>query len=128
MIKTDILSSKLKYLILMNAKSTQFEIFDVWIEFDTTNNGKTIFSYDVDVKFDYEGTIDFEMYSFVDDIQKMSDKLSELISEFMITSDGKIVKGENSNCFVSDPNIYHINYEVDTKHVFNLSYKFNYHD
>lgn len=112
----------------MNAKSTQFEILDLWIEFDTTNNGEKIFSYDIDVKFDYAGVIDFEMYSFVDDIQKMSNELTELISEFMITSDGKIVKGENANCFVSDPNIYHINYEVDTKHVFNLGYKFNYHD
>lgn len=128
MINTEILSSKLKYLILMNARSTQFEMIDVYIEFDITNNGKTIYSYDVDVKFDYQGTIDFDLSSFVTDIQKMSDKLSELVSEFMITSDGKVVLGKNANCFASEPNIYTIDYEVDTKHIFNLSYKFNYHD
>jgi hypothetical protein len=128
MINTDILSSKLKYLILMNAKSTQFEIIDVYIVFDTTNNGETIFSYDVDVKFDYQGAIEFDLYSFTADIEKMMDKLSELVSEFMITSDGKLVKGENANCFASEPSIYSIDYEVDTKHIFNLSYKFNYHD
>jgi hypothetical protein len=43
------------------------------------------------------------MYSFAHDIQRMSEKLRDILSEYVITEDGKIVEGKNSNCFPTDP-------------------------
>jgi hypothetical protein len=58
----------------------------------------------------------------------MSEKLRDILSEYVISKDGKIVNGNNSNYFMTEPSIYNIDYEIDLKHIFNLGYKFHYHD
>ena len=127
MINEELLSEKLKYLITMNSKSTHFDIMNLYIEFDYIDQEHTkIANYDIDVKFDYQGALDIDMYSFAHDIQRMSEKLRDLLNEYVITNDGKIVEGKNSNCFATEPMIFNIEYEADTKHVFDLGYKFNY--
>ena len=127
MINEEVLSEKLKYLIIMNAKPKMFEIMNVYIEFDYIDQNHTkLANYDVDVKFDYQGPLEFDMYSFVHDIQRMSEKLRDIINEYVITRDGKIVEGKNSNCFTTEPLVFSIEYEADTKHIFDLGYKFNY--
>ena len=127
MINEELLKEKLKYLITMNAKSTHFDIMNVHIEFDYIDQNHTkLANYDIDVKFDYQGSIDFDMYSFAHDIQRMSEKLRDILNEYVITEEGKIVSGNNSNCFATEPMIFNIEYEADTKHIFDLGYKFNY--
>jgi hypothetical protein len=127
MINEELLSEKLKYLITMNAKSTQFDIMSIHIEFDYIDQNHTkLANYDIDVKFDYQGGIDIDMYSFAHDIQRMSEKLRDVLNEYVITEEGKIVQGKNSNCFATEPMIFNIEYEADTKHIFDLGYKFNY--
>ena len=127
MINEELLSEKLKYLITMNAKSTQFDIMSIHIEFDYIDQNHTkLANYDIDVKFDYQGALDFDMYSFAHDIQRMSEKLRDVLNEYVITEEGKIVEGKNSNCFATEPMIFNIEYEADTKHIFDLGYKFNY--
>lgn len=127
MINEEVLSEKLKYLITMNSKSTHFDIMNIYIEFDYIDQEHTkIANYDIDVKFDYQGALDIDMYSFAHDIQRMSEKLRDLLNEYVITNDGKIVEGKNSNCFSTEPMIFNIEYEADTKHVFDLGYKFTY--
>jgi len=129
MINEEVLSEKLKYLILMSAKRNQFEIMNVYVEFNYTDEShEKLESYDVDVKFDYEGSLEFEMYSFAHDIQRMSEKLRGIISEYIINQDGKIINGNDSKCYPSDPLVFSIEYKVDEKHIFDLGYKFNYHD
>jgi hypothetical protein len=129
MINEEVLSEKLKYLILMSAKRNQFEIMNVYVEFNYTDEShEKLESYDVDVKFDYEGSLEFEMYSFAHDIQRMSEKLRDVISEYIISQDGKLINGNNSKCYPSDPMVFSIEYKVDEKHIFDLGYKFNYHD
>ena len=129
MINEEVLSEKLKYLILMSAKRNQFEIMNVYVEFNYTDEShEKLESYDVDVKFDYEGSLEFEMYSFAHDIQRMSEKLRDVISEYVISQDGKLINGNNSKCYPSDPAVFSIEYKVDEKHIFDLGYKFNYHD
>ena len=129
MINEEVLSEKLKYLIIMNAKPKQFEIMSVYVEFNYTDNShEKLESYDVDVKFDYNGSLEFEMYSFAHDIQRMSEKLRDVISEYIINQDGKLINGNNSKCYPSDPMVFSIEYKVDEKHIFDLGYKFNYHD
>ena len=127
MINEELLSEKLKYLITMNAKSTQFDIMSIHIEFDYIDQNHTkLANYDIDVKFDYQGGIDIDMYSFAHDIQRMSEKLRDVLNEYVITEEGKIVEGQNSNCFATEHMIFNIEYEADTKHIFDLGYKFNY--
>ena len=129
MINEEVLSEKLKYLIIMNAKPKQFEIMSVYVEFNYTDEShEKLESYDVDVKFDYNGSLEFEMYSFAHDIQRMSEKLRDVISEYIISQDGKLINGNSSKCYPSDPLVYSIEYKVDEKHIFDLGYKFNYHD
>lgn len=129
MINEEVLSEKLKYLILMSAKRNQFEVMNVYVEFNYTDEShEKLESYDVDVKFDYEGSLEFEMYSFAHDIQRMSEKLRDVISEYVISQDGKLINGNNSKCYPSDPMVFSIEYKVDEKHIFDLGYKFNYHD
>ena len=127
MINEELLREKLEYLITMNAKSTQFDIMSVHIEFYYIDQNHTkLANYDIDVKFDYQGSIDIDMYSFAHDIQRMSEKLRDVLNEYVITEEGKIVEGKNSNCFATEPMIFNIEYEADTKHIFDLGYKFNY--
>ena len=129
MINEEVLSEKLKYLILMSAKRNQFEVMNVYVEFNYTDEShEKLESYDVDVKFDYEGSLEFEMYSFAHDIQRMSEKLRDVISEYVISQDGKLINGNSSKCYPSDPLVYSIEYKVDEKHIFDLGYKFNNHD
>jgi len=129
MINEEVLSEKLKYLILMSAKRNQFNVMNVYVEFNYTDEShEKLESYDVDVKFDYEGSLEFEMYSFAHDIQRMSEKLRDVISEYIISQDGKLINGNNSKCYPSDPMVFSIEYKVDEKHIFDLGYKFNYHD
>jgi hypothetical protein len=127
MINEEVLSEKLKYLIQMNAKANQFNVEKIAIEFEYIDQLHTkLDNYDIDIKFDYEGRIDFDLYSFVQDIKAMSDKLQAIISEYVITKEGRIVSSSNSNCYTTEPLIFNIQYEVDTKHVFELGFKFRY--
>ena len=127
MINEEVLKEKLKYLIRIGAKNRQFDVMNVYIEFEYIDQNHTkLENYDVDVKFDYNGALDFDMYSFVHDIQRMSEKLRDIVNEFVITEDGKIVEGKNSNCFATDPLVFSIEYKVDETHIFDLGYKFTY--
>ena len=129
MINEEVLKEKLKYLIGIAAKGRQFDIIDMYFEFIYTNESHDkMESYDIDVKFDYEGPLEFDMYSFAHDIQRMSEKLRDVISEYIISQDGKLINGNNSKCYPSDPMVFSIEYKVDEKHIFDLGYKFNYHD
>ena len=129
MINEEVLSEKLKYLITMNAKPKQFDIMKIYIEFEYIDQGhQKLSGYDLDITFDYEGALDFDMYSFAHDIQRMSEKLRDILNEYVITKEGKILSGANSNCSSTEAMVYNISYEVDNKHVFNLGYKFQYEE
>ena len=129
MINDEVLSEKLKYLITTNAKLKQFDVMKIFIDFEYADqNRQKLSSYDIDVQFDYEGALDFDMYSFAHDIQRMSEKLRDVVNEYVISQEGKIVSRENSNCYTAEAMVYNISYEVDTKHVFNLGYKFHYEE
>ena len=129
MINEEVLTEKLKYLITTNAKLKQFDVMKIFIDFEYADqNRQKLGAYDVDVQFDYEGILDFDMYNFAHDIQRMSEKLRDVVNEYVISKEGKIVSRENSNCYTTEAMVYKISYEVDTKHVFNLGYKFNYEE
>jgi len=127
MINEEVLIEKLKYLITVNAKTKMFDIMNVYIELDYVDQEHTkLLSYDLDVKFDYQGALEFDLYSFAHDIQRMSEKIRDIVNEYVITEDGKLVSSINSNCYTTEPIIFSIDYKVDEKHVFDLGFKFNY--
>jgi hypothetical protein len=127
MINEEVLSEKLKYLILMNSKPTQFKIEDVYVEIEYLNQEHTkIGNYEIDVKFDYEGVLDPDIYAFAHQIQRMSEKMGDLLTEFVITEDGKIVSNKKGNTTIGEGMVWKMDYRADELHYFDLSYRFGY--
>jgi hypothetical protein len=128
MINEEVLSEKLKYLI-MSEISKRFEIFEFRVEFDYIDYEvrDRIEQYDIDIKFDYHGTIDSESSGFGTDIETMSEDLRGIISNYTISPEGKIRSGDN-DAFVHEGLIWGLEFEADTKHIFNMSFKVNYRE
>jgi len=128
MINEEVLSEKLKYLI-MSEISKRFEIFEFRVEFDYMDYEvrDRIEQYDIDIKFDYHGTIDSESSGFGTDIETMSEDLRGIISNYTISPEGKIRSGDN-DAFVHEGMIWGLEFEADTKHIFNMSFKVNYRE
>jgi hypothetical protein len=125
MINKESLVEKLKYLITVNGKSKMFDIMNVYIELNFVDQEQTkLTGYDLDVKFDYQGAFDFEMSTFLYDIQKMEQKLREFVGEYVLTPDGKIVSRANTDVSMSDAKVFSIEFAVDEKHIFDLGYSF----
>jgi uncharacterized protein YxjI len=117
--KEKVLSDQLNYLVRTEAK--EFTITKFGVEF-THNKEGLIQEYDVDITFDYQGKIDPEIYDFTYDIQKMSQKLQEIIAKYPITPQGKI-KMDYQNFISVDGIIWNIDFRFDESHVFNMSFK-----
>jgi hypothetical protein len=128
MINEEVLSEKLKYLI-MSEISKRFEIFKFRVEFDYIDYEvrDRIEQYDIDIKFDYHGTIDSESSGFGTDIETMSEDLRGIISNYTISPEGKIRSGDN-DAFVHEGMIWGLEFEADMKHIFEMSFKVNYRE
>ena len=128
MINEELLSEKLKYLVLMETKP-EFNILEFYIEFDYYDDTtKRINSYDINIKFDYNYSLDPDIYSFAHDIQRMSEKLKNILNQYIITQEGKIVAGNLTKGFTDNGSVWEINYEADNKHIFDMSFRVHYHD
>jgi hypothetical protein len=130
MINEQVLSEKLKYLI-MSEMSKKFEIFEFHVEFMYTDGMRnTLEEYDIDIKFDYHGSIDSESSRFGADIERMSEQLRGIIMTYTISPEGKIKSGDADtfSTFVDEGMIWGFEFEADTKHIFNMSFKVNYRD
>jgi hypothetical protein len=130
MINEQVLSEKLKYLI-MSEMSKKFEIFEFHVEFMYTDGMRdTLEEYDIDIKFDYHGSIDSESSRFGADIERMSEQLREIIMTYTISPEGKIKSGDADtfSTFVDEGMIWGFEFEADAKHIFNMSFKVNYRD
>ena len=125
MIDAQVLSEKLKYLIIMESKP-KFEILEFFVEVSFVDYEKKteIEDYSVDMKFDYSGRIDASSNDFGFDVQKMMNLMSDYVSRYIITPDGKISKSYDA--VVDEGAIWSIDYEYDQKHHFNTSFKVMY--
>jgi len=121
MFKEELLQEKLKYLIMSELQG-KFEILDFRVEF-SYSEPQILEAYDVDVKFDYLSTIDSQASDFGYDINKMSDTFRKAVQKYQINKEGKIVT--NSEYVVGDGMIWGIEFQADTKHVFEMSYNVN---
>jgi hypothetical protein len=120
MINEKVIGDKLKYLILMEAKPN-FDIFEVQFEAEYDKD-KLISEYSVDLKFDYLGKIDPEVYNFGGDISIMENKLREIVERYPVTPQGKIQMGFG-NYRISDGMIWNFEYIFDEKYLFEMSFK-----
>jgi len=121
MINEEILTEKLKYIIISES-GKEFDIMNVVLEMDYMYNDETtIESYRVFVKFDYTGVIDPNIYYFTKDITSMSEKMRDIVSKYVISTKGKIIQG-NKNVPVGEGDIWTVEYIADNKHIFDMSY------
>lgn len=122
MFNLEVLSEKLKYLIITVA-GDEFDIMSVNLDIEEySDNESTIESYNIDVRFDYQGSIDPEVYYFARDILKMSDKMRNIVITYVLNSKGKIVSG-GENVTASDGFIWSSNFAADEKYEFAMSFK-----
>jgi hypothetical protein len=127
MINEEVLKEKLKYLLTVPARENQFDIISFDVEFDYTNKERQkLDGYDITIKFDYEGGLDVYMYHFLKDVESMSDKLRIILNSYVISEDGKLTRGEDSNCNSGEGMVWNIEFESDTKHIFNMGFNFIY--
>ena len=106
----------------MSELQGKFEILDFRVEF-SYSEPQILEAYDVDVKFDYLSSIDSQVSDFGYDINKMSDTFRKAVQKYQINKEGKIVT--NSEYVVSDGMIWGIEFQADTKHVFEMSFNVN---
>ena len=125
MIDAQVFSDKLIYLNIMESK-TKFEILEFFVDVSYVDYEKKtqIEDYSVDMKFDYTGAIDASSNEFGFDVQKMMNLMSDYVSRYVITPDGKISKSYDA--VVDEGAIWSIDYEYDQKHHFNTSFKVMY--
>ena len=120
MVDEKVLADKLKYLIIVDSKPN-FNIMEVVVELEYDKD-KLISEYSVDLKFDYQGRIDPEVWNFGQDISTMEGKLREIVGRYPITPQGKIQMGF-TDYMISDGMIWDLQYVFDEKHLFEMSFK-----
>jgi hypothetical protein len=116
----EVLTEKLKYLISMDAKNFEIKDFTIDFMFDAYQKEKLL-EYDVYIKFDFNGGIDNESDVIGYDIKNMCDELGKSIYTYGINKNGKLTTEGNYNVYPAM--IWKINYDTDSTHIFDVSYK-----
>ena len=131
-----ILKEKIQYLIRMALTERNFEVISTDVEFDTyipqttSSEQPTILieEYDITLVVDYKGSLDsYEPYSFARDIQNMCNSMRNCVTQYTITKNGKIVKGDD-DIYASDAFIIDIDFKYEELHKFTVHFKFTYPD
>jgi len=121
MFNEEILTEKLRYLISIDAKKYEIKNFHISFSYDSWENKQSVEEYDVDIEFDYSGSIDPDSDIMFQEISKMCRDLQDIIGKYGINKKGKLnIKGEHT---VYPAMIWNINFAVDETHLFNVTYK-----
>lgn len=132
--KSKILSEKIKYLITMELTQRNFEVLSVDLDIQTYTPKTTsletpielVDEYDLFLILDYKGTIDsYEPYSFGKDIQKVCESMRDAVTQYTITKERKIVKGDK-NIYCSDAFVLNMEFKFEELHKFTVNFKFGY--
>lgn len=122
------LEAKYKYLLMTEA-GKNFNVIDFSMDFAyNTTGGDLINEYEVNFKFDYNGRIDADLENFFSDVRKPLSELYNIVSKILITRDGKIRVGSEieEDYIVHGPMLWDMDYQYDTKHIMNVSFKIDY--
>ena len=122
---------KLAYLINMMLKENDFEVLGLDISVDTYTPKTTtkeepqpmVELYDIFLSVDYLKEIpSFNDGEFTNKISKVLSKIEKCVTEFTITSEGKLVRGEGDMSFSSRILDFHFKEEELSK--FEITYHF----
>lgn len=122
---------KLTYLINMMLKENDFEVLGLDISVDTYTPKTTtkekpqpmVELYDIFLSVDYLKEIpSFNDGEFTNKISKVLSKIEKCVTEFTITSEGKLVRGEGDMSFSSRILDFHFKEEELSK--FEITYHF----
>ena len=122
---------KLEYLINMMLKENDFEVLGLDISVDTYTPKTTtkeepqpmVELYDIFLSVDYLKEIpSFNDGEFTNKISKVLSKIEKCVTEFTITSEGKLVRGEGDMSFSSRILEFHFKEEELSK--FEVTYHF----
>ena len=121
MFNEEILTEKLRYLITMDAKNFEIKSFNISFSYDSWQNKESVEEYDVDIEFEYNGSIEPDSDFIGRDIKKMCLELGGIVGTYGIDKKGKLnTKGEH---LVYPAMIWNINFSVDETHLFSVTYK-----
>jgi hypothetical protein len=132
--KSNILKEKIQYLVTAELIQRNFEVKSVDADIQTytpqtTSSESTtqlVEEYDLFLIVDYDGPIDsFEPWHFSRDIQKVCNLLRDAVTQYTITQELKIVKGDD-NVYCSDAFIISMEFKYEETHIFNVNFKLTY--
>lgn len=122
---------KLEYLINMMLRQNDFEVLGLDISVDTYTPKTTtkeepqpmVELYDIFLSVDYLKEIpSFNDGEFTNKISKVLSKIEKCVTEFTITSEGKLVRGEGDMSFSS--RILEFNFKEEELSKFDITYHF----
>ena len=121
---------KLEYLINMMLRQNDFEVLGLDISVDTYTPKTTtkeepqpmVELYDIFLSVDYLKEIPSYDGGFINKISKVLSKIDKCVTEFTITSEGKLVRGEGDMSFSSRILEFHFKEEELSK--FEITYHF----
>ena len=132
--RVKILQEKIQYLISMALTERNFEVRSIDADISTYTPKTTgseppkdlIVDYYINLVVDYKGSLDsYEPYSFASDIKRMCEVMKDCVSQYTITQNGKIVKGDDG-ITVFDAFIMDIDFKYEELHKFTVNFKFTY--
>ncbi len=129
-----ILKEKIQYLISMALTERNFDVISVDADISTytpqTTGSETpkdlIEEYYILLVVDYKGSLDsYDPYSFGRDIQNMCNSMKNCVTQYTITKNGKIVRGDD-DVYCDDAFIIDIDFKYEELHKFKVNFKFIY--
>lgn len=115
------LTEKLKYLYTMAIKDN-FEIQNLWVDLEHSSEG--IEGYEIRIKFDYLNSMDSDVEGFSRDVRKILLEMSDHLSEYIITKNGKLETNGDGKVFVASTLLWNVTYKIEELHLFDVSYRF----
>jgi len=134
--RVKILKEKIQYLISVALTERNFDVISVDADISTytpqTTGSETpkdlIEEYYILLVVDYKGSLDsYEPYSFARDIKNICESMRDCVTQYTITKNGKIVKGDN-DVYASDAFIMDIDFKYEELHKFTVNFSFTYPD
>lgn len=132
--RVKILKEKIQYLISMALTERNFDVISVDADISTytpqTTGSETpkdlIEEYYILLVVDYKGSLDsYDPYSFGRDIQNMCNSMKNCVTQYTITKNGKIVRGDD-DVYCDDAFIIDIDFKYEELHKFKVNFKFIY--
>lgn len=129
-----ILKEKIQYLISMALTERNFDVISVDADISTytpqTTGSETpkdlVEEYYIVLVVDYKGSLDsYDPYSFGRDIQNMCNSMKNCVTQYTITKNGKIVRGDD-DVYCDDAFIIDIDFKYEELHKFTVNFKFIY--